>query len=49
MFQPEIVAHWKFIFVRSFESENEAREFESYLKKTRNKDFIKRQFLEYFV
>jgi len=40
---------WKFIFVKSFETQNEARDFESYLKKMRNKDFIKRQFLEYFI
>jgi putative endonuclease len=40
---------WKFIFVRPFQSQKEARAFEAYLKKTRNKDFIKRQFPEYFV
>jgi len=39
---------WEFIFVRSFETEKEARDFESYLKKSRNKDYIKRQFSEYF-
>ena len=39
---------WKFIFTRSFETEKEARVFEVYLKKTRNKDFIRRQFSEYF-
>ena len=30
---------WKFIFVRSFEAEREARDFELYLDKSRNKEF----------
>jgi putative endonuclease len=40
---------WKFIFVRSFELEKEARDFELYLKKSRNKEFIRRQFSGYFI
>ena len=37
-----------YIFIRPFENEHEARRFELYLKKSRNKNFIKRAFAEYF-
>ena len=40
---------WKFIFIRPFETEKEARDFEFYLKNSRNKDFVKRKFSEYFT
>jgi len=40
---------WKFIFVKSFETEKEASDFELYLKKSSNKEFIRRQFSEYFL
>ena len=40
---------WKFIFIRPFETKIEAMEFEAYLKMSRNKNFIKRQFLEFFI
>jgi len=40
---------WKHIFIRSFESKKEAMDFERYLKKTRNKEYIKRQFAEFFL
>ena len=39
---------WKITFVRSFKTKKEAVDFELYLKKSRNKDFIKLQFAEYF-
>ena len=40
---------WKFIFVREFSNKQEALSFERYLKKTRNKDFIAREYSEYFI
>jgi putative endonuclease len=40
---------WKFIFIREFPSKSEAMEFERYLKKTRNKDYISAKFLQYFL
>lgn len=39
---------WKFIFQRHFDTKTEALEFEIYLKKSRNKEYIKRVFGEYF-
>ncbi len=40
---------WKFIFQRSFDTKTAALEFEIYLKKSRNKDYIKRAFGEFFL
>lgn len=40
---------WKLIFIKSFESKTDALKFEKYLKKSRNKDYIKRTFAEYFI
>ena len=40
---------WKLIFRRSFEIKIEALKFERYLKKTRNKEYIKRVYSEYFI
>jgi putative endonuclease len=40
---------WKIIFKRLATSRNEARQFEKYLKATRNKDFIRKKFAEYFI
>ncbi len=40
---------WKLIFVRPFEMKSEALKFERYLKSTRNKDFIKRNYKEFFL
>ncbi len=40
---------WKFIFQRSFETKSDAMEFEIYLKKSRNKEYIKRAFGEFFL
>ncbi|HEY5823460.1 MAG TPA: GIY-YIG nuclease family protein [Cyclobacteriaceae bacterium] len=40
---------WKYVFVRVFEIQKEARDFELYLKKSRNKEYIKRQFSQFFV
>jgi len=39
---------WKLIFCRSFDLKTEALKFERYLKKTRNKIYIKRIYSEYF-
>jgi predicted GIY-YIG superfamily endonuclease len=39
---------WKFVFIRTFELEKVARDLESDLKKSRNIEFIRRQFSEYF-
>ena len=40
---------WKFIFLRKFETENEARQFEFQLKRLRNKEFIKKKFKNDFI
>ena len=40
---------WKLIFCRSFDMKTEALKFELYLKRTRNKSYISREFLEYFI
>jgi len=40
---------WKFIFKRSFSLKSEAAKFEIYLKKTRNKAYIRSQFEEFFL
>ncbi|GAA0891229.1 hypothetical protein GCM10009122_09080 [Fulvivirga kasyanovii] len=40
---------WQLIFCRSFESKTEALKFEKYLKDSRNKEYIKRAFSEYFI
>jgi putative endonuclease len=34
---------WKYIFIRPFDNKKDATDFERYLKKSRNKDFIRRQ------
>jgi putative endonuclease len=39
---------WKFIFVRPFHSKSEALSFERYLKRSRNKQFIKDKYSQYF-
>jgi putative endonuclease len=40
---------WRLIFLRDFQSEIEAREFEFQLKGLRNKEFIKKKFSKYFL
>jgi putative endonuclease len=40
---------WKFIFIRPFHTKKEAILFEKYLKQTRNKDFIRKQFAQFFI
>jgi len=40
---------WKLIFIRSFSSKIEANRFELKLKKLRNKDYIKKEYSEYFL
>ena len=40
---------WELIFSRSFDIKTEALKFERYLKKTRNIEYIKRVYLEYFI
>jgi putative endonuclease len=40
---------WRFIFVRPFETKKEAAEFEQYLKKTRNKVYIKKEYTDFFL
>jgi putative endonuclease len=40
---------WKLIFCRSFDTKTEELKFERYLKKTRNKEYIKRVYSEYFI
>lgn len=39
---------WKLIFLKSFNSKIEAIRFELKLKKLRNKDYIRKEFSEYF-
>ena len=39
---------WKLIFVRTFTDKTEALRFERYLKKLRNKEYIRRVYAEYF-
>ncbi|MGK7392886.1 MAG: GIY-YIG nuclease family protein [Candidatus Cyclobacteriaceae bacterium M2_1C_046] len=40
---------WKLIFLRPYDQKTDALKFEQYLKKTRNKGFIKEKFKEYFL
>ena len=40
---------WELIFCRSFDIKTEALKFEQYLKKMRNKEYIKRVYSEYFI
>jgi putative endonuclease len=40
---------WKYIFQRSFESKSGALSFELYLKKTRNKIYIRSRFKAFFI
>jgi len=40
---------WKLIFARQFDSKLEANRFELKLKKLRNKEYIKREFRQYFI
>jgi len=40
---------WKLIFYKSFDTKTEALKFERYLKNTRNKEYIKRAYSEYFI
>jgi putative endonuclease len=40
---------WRLIFKREFADKTEALKFERYLKKSRNKEFIRRKFSESFV
>ena len=39
---------WKMIFRRGFKTKTKALKFERYLKKTRNKEYIKKAYSEYF-
>jgi putative endonuclease len=39
---------WSYIFQRPFASDKEARSFETYLKKSRNKQYLRAKFSEYF-
>lgn len=40
---------WKLIFERSFDSKLEANRFELKLKSLKNKEYIKREFIEFFI
>jgi putative endonuclease len=40
---------WSYIFQRPFASDKEARSFENYLKKSRNKHYLRTKFSEYFT
>jgi putative endonuclease len=40
---------WDLIFVRQFDNKNEALLFEKKLKSVRNKDFIKREYFQFFI
>ena len=40
---------WKLIFLKSFENRHEAVAFERKLKALRNKEFISKEFWEYFL
>ena len=40
---------WRLIFLKSFNEKGEANQFEIYLKKLRNKSYIRRVFSDYFL
>ena len=40
---------WRYIFRRQFDNKSDARAFEIYLKRTRNKVYIRSEFLEFFL
>ncbi len=40
---------WELIFKRSFDSKSDALKFERYLKKTRNKTFILKEYSRFFI
>jgi putative endonuclease len=40
---------WTLIFKREFDNKTEALQFESYLKKTKNKNYIRREFAKWFL
>ena len=40
---------WKLIFYRRFDIKTEALKFERYLKKTKNKNYIKKAYSKYFI
>ena len=40
---------WKLIFLRTFEREINAREFEFQLKRLRNKEYVRKKYREYFL
>ncbi|WP_170827371.1 GIY-YIG nuclease family protein [Roseivirga sp. 4D4] len=40
---------WRLIFIREFENRLEANRFELYLKKLKNKSYIKREYTRYFL
>ena len=40
---------WRYIFFRQFNNKSDARAFEIYLKKTRNKAYLRSAFLEFFL
>ena len=40
---------WKYIFLREFESAEQAREFEFYLKRLRRKKYIRSKYGKYFL
>lgn len=40
---------WEYIFLRQFPSRKEAMEFEKYLKRQRNKEYVRRAFGQFFL
>ena len=40
---------WRFIFIREFATKTDALKFEFYLKKLRNKDYIRTTFKKFFL
>jgi putative endonuclease len=40
---------WRLIFVREFDDKTAALQFELYLKRTRNKEYIRKEFAPYFL
>ena len=40
---------WQLIFLREFETKQEAVNFETKLKKLRNKEYIKATFIQFFI
>ena len=40
---------WEYVFHRPFENKEEALAFEIYLKKTKNKNYLRSRFSQYFI